>query len=62
MWDVGWVSKFAKARRDRTLFLSRLVGVDPDQATLDGIGREVQPRFLGNSKLKSSGVDFVPAG
>ena len=43
-----------------TLFLSRLLGVDPDQATLDWIGREVQPRFLRNSKLKPSDVYFVP--
>ena len=44
-----------------TLFLSRLLGVDPDAATLDWIGREVQPRFLRNSKLKPSDVYFVPA-
>ena len=42
-----------------TLFLSRLVGVDPDGATLDWIGREVSPRFLRNSKLKPSDVYFV---
>ena len=45
-----------------TLFLSRLVGVDPHSATLDWIGRKVQPRFLRNSKLKPSDVYFVLAG
>lgn len=44
-----------------TLFLARLMGVDPDDATLDWIGMEVQPRFLRNSKLKPTDVYFVPA-
>jgi uncharacterized OB-fold protein len=45
-----------------TLFLTRLLGVDPDQATLDWIGMSVEPRFLRNSKLKPTDVYFVPAG
>ena len=45
-----------------TLFLSRLVGVDPEQADLDWIGMEVEPRFLRNSKLKPTDVYFVPRG
>jgi uncharacterized OB-fold protein len=44
-----------------TLFLTRLLGVDPDQATLDWIGMSVEPRFLRNSKLKPTDVYFVPA-
>jgi uncharacterized OB-fold protein len=45
-----------------TLFLTRLLGVDPDQASLDWIGMTVEPRFLRNSKLKPTDVYFVPAG
>jgi hypothetical protein len=44
-----------------TLFLSRLLGVDPGQASLDWIGMPVRPRFLRNSKLKPTDVYFVPA-
>jgi len=44
-----------------TLFLTRLVGVDPDQATLDWIGMQVEPRFLRNSKLKPTDVYFAPS-
>jgi uncharacterized OB-fold protein len=43
-----------------TLFLSRLLGVDPMEASLDWIGMEVEPRFLRNSKLKPTDVYFVP--
>ena len=44
-----------------TLFLSRMMGVDPDEASIEWIGMEVQPRFLRNSKLKPTDVYFVPA-
>lgn len=44
-----------------TLFLSRLLGMDPEEASLDWIGMEVQPRFLRNSKLKPTDVYFIPA-
>ncbi len=44
-----------------TLFLTRLLGVDPADASLDWIGMEVEPRFLRNSKLKPTDVYFVPA-
>ncbi len=44
-----------------TLFLTRLIGVDHEQASLDWIGMEVRPRFLRNSKLKPTDVYFVPA-
>jgi hypothetical protein len=43
-----------------TLFLTRLLGVDPEAASLDWIGMRVRPRFLRNSKLKPTDVYFVP--
>lgn len=43
-----------------TLFLTRLMGVDPHAASLDWIGMAVKPRFLRNSKLKPTDVYFVP--
>lgn len=43
-----------------TLLLSRLLGVNPEEASLDWIGMELQPRFLRNSKLKPTDVYFVP--
>ena len=45
----------------QTLFLSRLLGVDPDRASLDWIGMSVRPRFLRNSKLKPTDVYFIPS-
>ncbi len=45
-----------------TLFLTRLMGVDPSEASLDWIGMAVEPRFLRNSKLKPTDVYFVPSG
>ena len=44
-----------------TLLLSRLMGLDPMQASLDWIGLQVKPEFLRNSKLKPTDVYFVPA-
>lgn len=44
-----------------TLLLTRLTGVDPDEASLDWIGMSVSPKFLRNSKLKPTDVYFVPA-
>ncbi|MEJ2011033.1 MAG: OB-fold domain-containing protein [Anaerolineales bacterium] len=44
-----------------TLFLTRLLGVDPEAASLDWIGMQVEPKFLRNSKLKPTDVYFVPA-
>lgn len=43
-----------------TLFLTRLVGVDPAEPSLDWIGMPVRARFLRNSKLKPTDVYFVP--
>ncbi|MFH1550328.1 MAG: Zn-ribbon domain-containing OB-fold protein [Planctomycetota bacterium] len=44
-----------------TLFLSRLVGVDPHKASLDWVGKKIRARFLRNSKFKPTDVYFVPA-
>ncbi|NLX09566.1 MAG: Zn-ribbon domain-containing OB-fold protein [Chloroflexi bacterium] len=44
-----------------TLFLSRLMGVDPDAASLDWIGMKVRARYLRNSKFRPTDVYFVPA-
>jgi uncharacterized protein len=44
-----------------TLLLTRLLDVDPDQASLDWIGMQVRPKFLRNSKLKPTDVYFIPA-
>jgi uncharacterized protein len=44
-----------------TLLLTRLLDLDPDQASLDWIGMEVKPHFLRNSKLKPTDIYFVPA-
>ncbi len=43
-----------------TLFMARLIGVDPLAASLDWIGMEIEPRFLRNSKLKPTDVYFIP--
>ncbi|MBN1319041.1 MAG: OB-fold domain-containing protein [Anaerolineales bacterium] len=43
-----------------TLFLGRLVGLDPNDACLDWIGMEVKARFLRNAKLKPTDVYFTP--
>jgi len=44
-----------------TLLLTRLMGLDPMEASLDWIGMQVEPKFLRNSKLKPTDVYFVPA-
>jgi uncharacterized protein len=44
-----------------TLLLTRLLDLDPDQASLDWIGMEVKSHFLRNSKLKPTDIYFVPA-
>jgi uncharacterized OB-fold protein len=43
-----------------TLFLTRVVGLDPAEASLDWIGMKVKARYLRNSKLKPTDVYFVP--
>jgi uncharacterized OB-fold protein len=44
-----------------TLLLSRLLGVDPHQASLDWIGMKLEAKFLRNAKLQPTDVYFVPA-
>jgi uncharacterized OB-fold protein len=44
-----------------TLLLTRLLGVDPDNVSLEWIGMPVRPQFMRNSKLKPTDVYFVPA-
>lgn len=44
-----------------TLFLARLIGVDPHEASLDWIGMKVKARYLRNSKFSPTDVYFVPA-
>ena len=44
-----------------TLLLSRLMGIDTEQANLDWIGMDLKPQFLRNSKLKPTDVYFIPA-
>jgi uncharacterized OB-fold protein len=41
-----------------TLFLGRLVGVDPAEAGIDWIGQKVRGRFLRNAKLKPTDIYF----
>lgn len=43
-----------------TLLLTRLMGVDPQQPSLDWIGMRVKPHFLRNSKLKPTDIYFSP--
>lgn len=44
-----------------TLLLSRVMGIDPDLASLEWIGMTLKPQFLRNSKLKPTDVYFIPA-
>lgn len=41
-----------------TLFLGRLVGVDPDEAGIHWIGQKVRGRFLRNSKFSPTDIYF----
>ncbi|MBI5032936.1 MAG: OB-fold domain-containing protein [Chloroflexi bacterium] len=45
-----------------TLFLTRIIGLDPNEASLDWIGMKVKARYLRNAKLKPTDVYFVPMG
>ena len=58
--DTPFVLILVEYEEVDTLFLSRLVGVDPMGASLDWIGMELEPRFLRNSKLKPTDVYFTP--
>lgn len=44
-----------------TLFLTRLTGVNPDDASLAWVGMKVRARFLRNAKLKPTDIYFTPA-
>jgi hypothetical protein len=44
-----------------TLFLTRLLGVDPAAPSMDWVGRKVRPKFRRLSKLNPTDVWFVPA-
>ena len=41
-----------------TLFLGRLIGVDPGEANIKWIGKKVKGRFLRNAKLKPTDIYF----
>ncbi len=43
-----------------TLLLSRLVGLSPDEASLEWIGMPIRARFLRNSKFKPTDIYFTP--
>ncbi|MFQ6674686.1 MAG: Zn-ribbon domain-containing OB-fold protein [Fidelibacterota bacterium] len=43
-----------------TLLLTRLLGVDPDDATLDWIGMPVEAKFRRLSQFKPTDIYFVP--
>lgn len=58
--ETPFVLALIKFEGVNSLLLTRLLGVDPMEATLDWIGMEVQPKFLRNSKLKPTDVYFVP--
>lgn len=45
-----------------TLFLSRLIGVAPDEANIAWIGMRVKGRFRRLSKFKPTDICFYPAG
>jgi hypothetical protein len=44
-----------------TLFLSRLLGVDPLKPSLDWVGMKIRAKFRRLSKFKPTDVYFVPA-
>ncbi len=58
--DCPFVLALIEFEGANTLFLSRLVGLNPDEATLDWIGMKVKARFLRNAKLKPTDVYFAP--
>ena len=43
-----------------TLLLTRIVGLDPEEATLDWIGLEVKAKFTKLTQIKPTDVYFVP--
>lgn len=43
-----------------TLFLTRVLGLDPEAASLDWVGLKVKARFVRKSQFKPTDVYFVP--
>jgi hypothetical protein len=58
--ETPFVLALVKLDGVNTLLLTRLIGVDPNQPSLDWIGMRVYPHFLRNSKLKPTDVYFAP--
>ena len=59
--DTPFILALIEFEGVNTLLLTRILGMDPMEATLDWIGMKVEPQFLRNSKLKPTDVYFVPA-
>jgi uncharacterized OB-fold protein len=59
--DCPFVLALIEFKGANTLFLTRLVGVDPHQPSLDWIGMKVEAKYLRNSKFKPTDVYFTPA-
>ncbi len=60
--ETPFVLALVEFKGANTLFLTRVVGLDPLQASLDWIGMRVKARYLRNSKIKPTDVYFVPLG
>ncbi|MEJ2559021.1 MAG: Zn-ribbon domain-containing OB-fold protein [Anaerolineae bacterium] len=58
--ETPFVLALVQFEGSNTLFLTRLVGVDPNQPSLDWIGMKVKAHYLRNSKFKPTDVYFVP--
>src|SRR3989338_1630594 len=43
-----------------TCFLTRIVGLDPDEPSLDWVGIDVKAKFVRNSKFSPTDVYFIP--
>ncbi len=56
--ETPFVLILVKFEECDTLFLGRLVGVDPKDANIDWIGKKVRGRFLRNAKLKPTDIYF----
>src|SRR5512141_2489711 len=59
--DTPFVLALVEFEGANSLFLTRVVGLDPAHASLDWVGMKVKARYLRNSKFKPTDVYFVPA-
>ncbi|MBI3913385.1 MAG: Zn-ribbon domain-containing OB-fold protein [Chloroflexi bacterium] len=59
--DTPFVLALLEFKGANTLFLTRLMGLDPAKASLDWIGMPVKARYLRNSKMKPTDIYFIPA-